>query len=52
MQIYENDDVFLDLLSGFVNGGVNLGECVVVIATASHLKALNARLKATGHRCL
>ncbi len=49
VQIYENDDVFLDLLNGFVNGGVNVGECVVVIATASHLKALNNRLKATGH---
>ena len=49
VQIYENDDVFLDLLNGFVNGGVNVGECVVVIATESHLNGLNNRLKAAGH---
>lgn len=49
VQIYENDEGFLDLLSGFVSGGVNAGECAVVIATAGHLAALNERLTALGH---
>src|SRR5688572_13631296 len=49
VQIYENDEGFLDLLSGFVSGGVNGGECAVVIATSPHLEALNDRLAALGH---
>jgi len=49
VQIYENDESFLDLLTGFVGGGVNVGECAVVIATAAHLTALDQRLAALGH---
>jgi hypothetical protein len=49
VQIYENDEGFLDLLSGFVSGGVRTGECAVVIATAAHLAALNKRLDALGY---
>jgi hypothetical protein len=49
VQIYENDEDFLDLLTGFVSGGVNDGECAVVIATAAHLRALDERLAALGH---
>lgn len=49
VQIYENDEAFLDLLTGFVSGGVNAGECAVVIATAAHLAALETRLAATGY---
>jgi hypothetical protein len=48
VQIYENDEEFLDLLTGFVTGGVNAGECAVVIATAAHLTALDERLAALG----
>jgi hypothetical protein len=48
VQIYENDDVFLDLLNGFVSGGVNAGDCVIVIATVAHLKELDARLENLG----
>ena len=48
VQIYEDDDVFLDLLNGFVSGGVDGGDCVVVIATAAHLKALNILLEKNG----
>jgi hypothetical protein len=44
VQIYENDDDFLDVLSGFIGGGINSGECVIIIATAGHLKALDTRL--------
>jgi hypothetical protein len=40
LQIYENDSIFNDALAGFVGGGINAGECVVVIATKSHLDSL------------
>jgi hypothetical protein len=48
VQIYENDESFLHLLTGFVSGGVNADECAVVIATAAHLEALEKRLAASG----
>src|SRR5687768_3723664 len=48
VQIYENDQVFLDLLEGFVKSGFEEGDCVVVIATTDHLNGLEARLKANG----
>jgi len=44
VQIYENDGVFMDALSGFIGGGIKAGECVIVIATSAHLKALENRL--------
>ncbi len=49
VQIYENDDVFLDLLSSFVTDGLRSSECVTVIATDVHLKALNQRLDSVGY---
>lgn len=48
VQIYETDDAFLDLLFGFVRGGIDAGERVVVIATAAHLEALEHRLRRSG----
>jgi hypothetical protein len=48
VQIYENDDVFMDLLEGFVAGGIKAGDCVIVMATRTHLKVLESRLKADG----
>src|SRR5687768_3527379 len=50
VQIYENDQVFLDVLSGFVGSGINAGDCVVVIATEDHLAALAKRLRSSGIR--
>ncbi len=44
LQIYENDGVFLDTLAGFVGGGINAGDCCIVIATTVHLEALESRL--------
>ena len=52
VQIYENDKVFLDLLHGFVSDGFDAGDCVIVIATASHLQALDKRLAASGFNLL
>jgi hypothetical protein len=48
VQIYENDGVFLDTLAGFVGGGINSNECVIVIASSNHLEALHLRLASYG----
>jgi hypothetical protein len=48
LQIYENDGIFLDALTGFVGGGINADECCIVIATDAHLMALENRLKSYG----
>lgn len=48
LQIYENDGVFLDALSGFVGGAINANEACIVIATDNHLKALEIRLENYG----
>jgi len=46
LQIYEEDGVLLDTLTGFVGGGLRAGEGVIVIATLSHLSNLDNRLEA------
>ena len=48
VQIYEDDNVFLDMLAGFAGSGINAGDCVVIIATTSHLIALEERLESLG----
>lgn len=48
VQIYENDDVILESLEGFVESGFKAGESVIIIATEEHLYALNKRIKARG----
>lgn len=48
VQIYESKAVFLDLLEGYVLDGFRSGDCVIIIATDEHLKALNKRLKKNG----
>ena len=48
VQIYEEDDVFLDSVEGFVAGGLRAGDGVVVIATDAHLAPLEERLTAAG----
>jgi hypothetical protein len=44
VQIYGEENVFLDALDGFVAGGLDANEGVIVIATARHLAALDERL--------
>ena len=48
LQIYEDDNVFIDTLAGFVGGGINAGECVIVIATSIHLSLLHQKLTSYG----
>lgn len=45
LQIYQNEDVFLDTLIGFVGTGINAGDCILVIAKTKHLNALTDKLK-------
>ena len=46
VQIYGEDDQFLDALEGFVCSGLRNDESVIVIATAPHLHRLEQRLRA------
>lgn len=48
VQIYEDDDIFLDALEGFVAGGIRQGEAIVLIATPQHLASLESRLCVNG----
>jgi hypothetical protein len=48
VQIYEDDEAFLDLLTGFVAGGLSRSESIVAIATEAHLSGLDKRLAASG----
>ena len=48
VQIYENDDVFLDALEGFVAGGIRQGDAIILIATPAHFRGLESRLESSG----
>jgi len=48
VQLYGNDQTFLDALEGFVLGGLQKGEAVVLIATPQHRQALGGRLQNHG----
>lgn len=48
VQIYEDDDRFVDLLTGFVLDGIRADDCVIVIATECHIAQLDQALTAGG----
>jgi MEDS: MEthanogen/methylotroph, DcmR Sensory domain len=48
VQIYEDNDAFLEMLAAFVGSGINAGDSVIVIATPVHIIALEDRLKEHG----
>ena len=48
LQIYENDETFINTLAGFVGTGINSGDCSVVIATPSHIIQLEQKLQSLG----
>ena len=48
VQIYRENDVFLDALDGFVYGGLVKDDGVIVIATPDHLAALAHRMDSRG----
>ena len=49
LQIYDEDAVFLEHLQGFVCEGLDAGEAVIIIATASHREELARRLELAGY---
>ena len=48
VQIYEEDDRFMDTLEGFIKGGLQGDDGVIVIAMPAHVAALETRLKVSG----
>ncbi len=48
LQIYENDEIFLDTLTRFIGGGINTGDSSIIISTQNHLDAVNNGLKNHG----
>jgi hypothetical protein len=48
VQIYEDELAFVDVLGGFVTGGLLAGEAIIIIATPAHRQALEQRLQAAG----
>ena len=48
LQVYDNDGVFIDAVTGFVQAALNANETAVVTATEAHLNALETRLQAYG----
>jgi len=48
VQVYENDGVFLDTLTGFIEATIRANENALVIATDRHLNALERRLQSYG----
>lgn len=48
VQIYDNENVFLDILEGFAGSGLRAGDNVIIIATSEHLARLEERLTKYG----
>jgi len=50
VQLYDNDVIFIDTLTGFVESAIRSNENAVIIATDRHLTALEAKLESRGHK--
>lgn len=48
VQLYQNDEILLDTLTGFVQNAIDSNENAMVIATDSHLNALESRIERYG----
>jgi hypothetical protein len=48
LQIYDEDDVLLDSLEGFIRGGIEAGEGIILIATPKHVRGIEQRMWARG----
>jgi hypothetical protein len=44
VQIYEQDDILLNTLEGFVSGGLQSGDSVIIVASKDHMEALASRM--------
>ncbi len=48
MQIYADQQLFVDALEGFASSGLRAGDAVIIIATEPHRRALAQRLRQRG----
>ena len=48
IQTYDSEEIFIEALAGFVNTGIQVGDCCVVIVTPEHLELLNGHLRNWG----
>jgi hypothetical protein len=48
LQIYEDDEILLDALQGFVESGLTAGESAIIVATPEHILMLDERLRDAG----
>jgi predicted metallopeptidase len=48
VQVYENEEIFLDTLEAFVMAGFHRNDAIIIIATPEHRAALAARLERNG----
>jgi hypothetical protein len=48
VQIYEDDENFINVLAGFVQSGIEAAEGVIIIATSEHIQALEHNLSLRG----
>lgn len=48
LQVYDNDELYIDAFAGFISTGLHLGDCCVVFATKAHRKALDTKLANLG----
>jgi len=48
LQVYDNDELYIDAFAGFISSGLHLGDCCVVIATQAHRTALDKKLASFG----
>jgi hypothetical protein len=49
VQIYESEEVFMDILASFVSKALKEDDAAVIIATPAHRQELNERLMESGH---
>ena len=45
LQVYETDEIFAEAFAGFISSGIHIGDCCVVVATETHLAAINNLLE-------
>jgi hypothetical protein len=48
LQIYDEDDVLFDSLEGFIRGGIEAEEGIILIATPQHVRGIEQRMWARG----
>jgi hypothetical protein len=48
VQIYEDDDILINSIAGFVGDGINCGDTTIVVATPYHIAKLEEKLEEHG----